>query len=188
MYAIISELNHNASREVNRIWAQLSNECELDAIFQLPTPHLTWMICQNFNVENTVPALTQVAIQENRISTRTTGLGIFTGETPVLYLPVVKNQKLLSFHQDLWQKLAGYANNLEELYSPEAWVPHITLAINDLTGDALTCAIDRLMLEPIQIEIVMDSLSLVEFEEDIAGEIIKRFPFGEPDQGSGSAP
>jgi len=186
MYAIISELNPNASDAVKKIWEQLSNECELDAIFQLPTPHLTWVICQNLDIETTVQTLSKAAKQENRIFTLTTGLGIFTGVPPVLYLPVVKTQKLLCFHQDLWGKLARFTNNLEEVYSPEAWVPHITLAINDLTGENLTCAINLLTREQIRIEIIIDSLSLVEFEEDIAGEIINRCPFQKPDQETGS--
>ena len=186
MYAIISELNKNASGKVNRIWQRLSNECELDAIFQLPTPHITWMISQDLNSEQAFQSLSIFVSQESPISTHTTGLGIFTGDAPVLYLPVVKNQKLLCVHQKLWHLLDPFVITREEVYSPEAWVPHVTLAINDLTEANLVCAINRLMQEQIRIEILIDSFSIVAFEDDIAGEIINRCSFQKPDLETGS--
>ena len=181
MYAIISELNKPASEEVKSIWQQLALECELDAIFHLPTPHLTWLICEDLDIPDAVPVLSGFVSQETCFSTHTTGLGVFTGKTPVLYLPVVKTKMFLSIHQIVWNLLTPFVRLHDENYSPEAWVPHVTLALNDLTMANLHCAINHLGFKEIRIEIFIASLSIVEFENDIAGEIINCFPFQKPE-------
>jgi len=105
MFAIISELNPAASTDVNAYWRQLSKNCGLYAIFYMPTPHLTWMVCEELGIDQAAPILTQITSQEGLLSSRTSGIGIFTGENPVLYLPIVKTQQMITLHQEIWNLL-----------------------------------------------------------------------------------
>jgi len=177
MFAIISELNPAASTDVNAYWRQLSKNCGLYAIFYMPTPHLTWMVCEELGVDQAAPMLTQITSQEGLLSSRTSGIGIFTGENPVLYLPIVKTQQMITLHQEIWNLLQPMTKTSNEFYSPDDWVPHITLALNDLTNDNLACAVNSIAFEQNEIKINIDNLSIAEYEKDIAGEIIKRFQF-----------
>jgi len=179
MFAIISELNPAASKDVNAYWRQLSKNCGLYAIFQMPTPHLTWMVCEELGVDQAASILTQITSHEGPLSSRTSGLGIFTDENPVLYLPIVKTQQMITLHQEIWNLLQPLTKTTNDFYSPDDWVPHITLALNDLTNDNLACAVNNLAFEQTEIKINIDNLSIAEYEKDIAGEIIKRFQFKE---------
>ena len=179
MYAIISELNPAASTDVNTYWQKLSMVCGLEAIFHMPTPHLTWMVSQEIDIHHAAPLISQIASREVSISLHTSGLGIFTGKHPILYLPVVKSQKMITLHQAIWNLLQPLMKTHNEFYFPKAWVPHITLALNDLTKDNLACAVNSIAFEQIEIKTTLDSLSIAEYEKEIAGEIIKRFQFPE---------
>ncbi|MEA3326673.1 MAG: 2'-5' RNA ligase family protein [Chloroflexota bacterium] len=177
MYAIISELNPAASADVNAYWRKLSRICGLKAIYHMPTPHLTWLVSQEVDVHSAALIISQIASQEDSISSHTSGLGIFTGEHPVLYLPIVKSQQMITLHQTIWNLVKPMTKTPNDFYSPKAWVPHITLALNDLTNDNLACAVNSIAFEEIELKITIDNLSFAEYEKEIAGEIIRRFNF-----------
>jgi 2'-5' RNA ligase len=46
-------------------------------------------------------------------------------------------------------------------YSPAFWLPHITLAINDLRRENLACALESVAFEPVELTISADNLILV---------------------------
>ena len=182
MYAIISVLDPNASTEVYIYWKKLSLGCGLNAIFHMPTPHLTWMVCQDLDVDHAAPLISHVSSQKGAITSRSSGLGIFTGDNPVLYLPIVKSQEMIGLHKVIWDLLKPLTRTTKEFYSPIAWVPHITLALNDLTKEKLACAVNSIAFEEIALNVTIDNLCIAEYEKDIAGEIIEKFQFPMEDQ------
>ncbi len=145
----------------------------------MPTPHMTWVVCQELNSEQAVHLLSDIQSQTNQISTNTSGLGLFSGLKPVLYLPVAKTMELQDFHRTIWDMLTPMAINCNVFYSPEEWIPHITIAINDLTKDKLACAINCLASDDLRIDIKLDNLSIAEFEEETAAEIISQIKFAD---------
>ena len=56
--------------------------------------------------------------------------------------------------------------HLKQYYSPKLWVPHITLALNDLNQDNLACAINKIAFEPIELFVRVDNLAIVQHEDD----------------------
>jgi 2'-5' RNA ligase len=64
-------------------------------------------------------------------------------------------------------------------YSPKLWVPHVTLALNDLNQENLACAINAIAFETIELFIRISNLALARYEDKKAGEIIENLKFSD---------
>jgi len=180
MHAIISRLDTETSAIVKRLWQILFEECGLSAIYSLPTPHVTWFAAEAMDIEKTVPILSQIASNIDDFQVHTFGLGIFTGVQPILYLPMVKTLEMIHLHDVLWDQMEPYSQEPKKYYSPRLWVPHITLALRDLTHQKLSCAVESIGHQPIELFVNINNLIIAETNEDYIGELHCEFRFNQP--------
>jgi 2'-5' RNA ligase len=179
MYAIISSLDEDSAAVVRELWKKLQGTCGLKAIFDFPTPHFTWFVADELDVSRTRPILDQIAQSLDPITVRTFGLGLFSGEHPVLYLPVVKTMVLMDYHREIWDQTQPYSDSAKLYYAPGMWVPHVTLALKDLDMGNLGCAVQSLGFGPLDLVIKVDHLMMVEHQDGEVGLMNERFDFGE---------
>jgi 2'-5' RNA ligase len=177
MHAIISELDLNTSKIVRDIWLKLYEKCGLTSIFDIPTPHLTWFVAEEFNLAQIKTPLDQIVTNQQPFDLHTFGVGIFTGESPVLYLPMVKSLEMIHLHCEIWQKMTPFSKKRKSYYSPRLWVPHITLALRDLTRENLDCAVNTVGFDPIELYVTIDNLIAAEFKELNPSRLLDRFDF-----------
>lgn len=175
MYAVISVLDPDSSKTVNGIWLQLCQVCGLQAIYNLPTPHFTWLLADELKFDKAKSILAEISSNSQQMTLHTFGVGIFTGENPVLYLPLVKSREMISLHEAIWAQIQPLSESPKLYYSPKLWVPHITLALNDLNPDNLACAVNKIAFDPIELFVHVDNLSLVKQENDSQGESLAEF-------------
>jgi 2'-5' RNA ligase len=83
---------------------------------------------------------------------------------------------MIHLHQNIWEKLGPYCSEMNRYYSPSLWMPHITLALNDLNKKNLACAIDTYAFEKIELSVKMTNLALAELQDQKIGKILQRFP------------
>lgn len=179
MYAILSELDPKSSSTVNKLWRKLCETCGLNAIYNMPLPHLTWMVAEDLERQKSTPILAQIAENTTPLTLHTFGLGIFTGEKPVLYLPTVKSVETIALHERIWDQVSPFSKEQKLYYSPRLWVPHITLAINDLNQDNLACTINAIAFDTIELFIQISNLAIAQYEDKQAGEILEQFEFSQ---------
>ncbi len=172
MYAIISELDPNAATTVSGLWQQLCLACGLTEIYHLPTPHFTWFLADHLDSDIVIPLVKRLTTNLNSFQVHTFGLGIFTGEKPVLYLPIVKSAEMIRLHREIWNQIQPYGDEVQQYYSPRLWVPHITLALKDLTEENLACAVNSIAFEPIELFIKVGHIALVAYENENANETL----------------
>ena len=177
MHIIISELDPATTEIVKDLWQQLHDKCGLRGIYMTPTPHFTWLVADEFNIEQVKSVLDELVAQVQSFKLHTFGLGIFSGEEPVLYLPMVKSLEMISLHCQIWEHIAPLSHGLKLYYSPKIWVPHITLAIKDLNKENLSCAVNAIAFEQIELYVQVDNLAIAELEDESAGEILHRYQF-----------
>ncbi len=177
MYAIISELDTHSTEVVRILWQKLRDLCGLEAIYDLPTPHLTWFVAEDLDIQSTAKIVSAIVAENCVFTTHSFGLGIFTGVRPVLYLPLVKTQVMIDIHNQVWDQVPAFANRPNRYYEPFYWMPHITLAVNDLSSINLACALDLLAFETIDISVSIDNMILVEQGSDPKNEALNRFRF-----------
>ncbi|MDY6872642.1 MAG: 2'-5' RNA ligase family protein [Chloroflexota bacterium] len=177
MSAIISELDENAAVQVMHLWRRLHRACGLEGIFNYPTPHFTWFSSADVDVDRCLLVIETFAKRHKPFQIQTAGLGLFPGELPVLFLPLVKSLKLATLHQTLWEEVYPLTEEMREISLPPYWVPHITLAIKDLNRQNLTCAVDAIAFDTLQLFIRIDNIMLVEPGVDELGDTMGRFSF-----------
>ena len=177
MYSIITELEEQAAVQVMHIWRQLHEACGLEGIFNYPNPHFTWFGAEEFDIDPCSSILNMVARATTPFSVHTNGLGVFPGEEPVLYLPLVKSAHIMDLHRSIWEKIRPFCKGLKDISLPEFWVPHITLAIQDLRRENLSCAIDSVGFTPVEIFTIVDHFLIVKSDGSKTGDTLKRFRF-----------
>jgi 2'-5' RNA ligase len=177
MSAIISELNENAAVQVMHLWRRLHRACGLEGIFNYPNPHFTWFSSTDVDTDRCLPLVKAFARKHKPFQVQTAGLGLFPGEQPVLFLPLVKSLELANLHYSLWEEVYPLMQGMAEISLPQFWVPHITLAIKDLDRQNLTCAVDAIAFDTLQLFIRIDNLMLVEPGLDEVGDTLGRFSF-----------
>ena len=176
MQGVVSVLDAQASAKVEQLWA------ELERVFALKYacvayPHLTYHLAESYDDTRVIPVLRDLSRHAAPLHVTTSGLGIFTGERPVLYIPVVRDAALTRFHEQVTLAVAPYAMGAHEHhYGTSFWMPHITLAVEDLTPDMLPDVIRMLGSRALNWHIIVSNLALV---QDAQGERDSwiQFPF-----------
>lgn len=180
MYTVISELDAGSSVVVKNLWARLRDACGLRAIYDLPTPHFTWFVAKALDLSSAKVILAELAAHNLMLTTHVFGLGIFSGDRPVLYLPIVKSQAMIDLHHQIWDKLGPMADRVNGYYSPDYWLPHITLAINDLRRENLACALESVAFEPVELTISTHNLILVVQKGNPTNNVLYQYRFSDP--------
>jgi 2'-5' RNA ligase len=177
MQAIISRLDPKTSAIVSDLWQKLCKECGLNAIYTVPTPHVTWFAADEIDLDLSLPLLSEIADETKDFTLHTFGLGIFSGEKPVLYLPMVKTLEMIQLHCKIWEKVEPHSKEEKLYYSPKMWVPHITLALKDLTKETMACAVNAIGFDRIELYVVIDNLIVAEYEKTSLGELLYQYDF-----------
>lgn len=182
MYALASVLNQEENKIVHEIWDALEDHCGLKAVKISPIPHFSWF---TFNEIDDLPGLEMElfhwALSNGPFSTKVNGLGVFSGDSPVIYLPLVRNPLLTAVHIDLINRIRSYIPVEDGFYDPMDWMPHITLAINDINEENMHCAIERCMQFNLQFDIFIDHIAILYMDENTFG-LRKKFDFGTRNQ------
>ncbi len=108
-----------------------------------------------------MPAISALVSTWKEFSVKTAGLGLFTGENPALYLPIIKTRDLLEKHQELWELCKGFGNQISILYSPENWLPHITLVHQGFSLENATCVIEDLYTRKLDIRFNVNKVEII---------------------------
>lgn len=143
-----------------------------------PFPHLSYHVAETYPLVQVESLLAQFARAQAPFPIRTTGLGLFTGAQPVVFLPVVRTPVLARFHLALWEALAALPEPGRSYYHPDHWVPHITLTYGELCTAALTTLVCRLSGQELTWELTVDNLSVL-YDEGGERGLAARFALGE---------
>lgn len=162
MEGIVSLLDEEHTRLTESLWSELESEFGLRGIYVTPFPHFSHHVARDYDKEALGPILGRLAQKAQAFQIQASGLGIFPGSAPVLYVPVIRTQELSQFHASVWQHTAHTASGTIDCYRPENWLPHITLAMIDTHKDNLPDVIRMLSERPLHWHIAIDNLSFIE--------------------------
>lgn len=180
MYGIISVLDDLIFQQVIKILATLDVECDLKFLKEVtPLPHFSWHIAEDYQLQDVRRTLVILTSHQEKFKVSTSGLGLFLGSSPVLYVSLVKTPFLTRFHESLCRDLEPYADLPFPYYMPDNWVPHITLAMGDLDIGKLQCALAEIGEMNFEWEVEIDSLSLIYQAGEQSFFEQERFPFKE---------
>ncbi len=177
MHGIVSLLDNKHYHLVEELWAELEREFAVRGVYITPYPHFSYQIAQGYNVELLEPILQTFASGQATFQVKTSGLGIFNGPHPVLYVPVVRSPELTQFHQALWPEISTASSGISDYYHSANWMPHITIGFGDINKENLSHIVRSLAERDFNWEITVDNVALI-YDTGAKQELRSRFAFG----------
>lgn len=164
MYAIISELDHATNHAIDNLRSESFESCKLDNPKMKWPYHISWQGAQDYELNQVEGRVRMIARTFGPLETWVNGIGIFPGVSPVLYLSVSRNPQLSALNATLWEALQPLARDINPYFSPEEWIPHISIFYgNQQSASALGCAVEKILIKPIRFKLSIGHLSLGSF-------------------------
>ncbi|MGA9839484.1 MAG: 2'-5' RNA ligase family protein [Thermoplasmata archaeon] len=167
LHGVGSLLDLPSTSRVKFLWSRLEQEFGLRGALVMPYPHISYQVAQDYDRPSLETALEELARDTPPISIRTTGLGSFDGNWPVLFVAVQKDEALRELHQRVWETCLPHARDVFSYYHPDPWVPHITLVHGEergslpLSAELVQRALGSLNSGVYRWEISIDNIALV---------------------------
>jgi 2'-5' RNA ligase len=166
VHGLVSLLPEPLYARVESIWDELEREHGLRGIRVIPYPHFRWESAEEYDFAALEGMLRHLAREITPFTVRTAGLGLFTGERPAVYVPVIKNAELVRLHMRVWDSVAATGNRRSPLYAPDCWMPHVLLACEDADQGRLGPLIERLAWADFSWEFRVDHFAVIESRAD----------------------
>lgn len=161
MHGIVTFLDYDHYQHVEELWAELKQEFSVDGVYITPYPHFSYHIAQIYDVDKIEPVLDRITSNITTFNVKTSGLGVFTGASPVLYIPVVRSLELTQLHEEIWQEITPTSSGVQQYYHPDQWMPHITIGFGDINKDNLSQIIPFLAERNFDWEITVNNIGLI---------------------------
>ncbi len=161
LYAIVSLLDPDHHARVCDLWEELNKTLGIRCLYPHPLPHFSYHVAAAYDPGRLIEALQGLGRRMSTFKIRTTGLGLFTGPHPILYIPLTRTAELTAFHAEIWETLAEISTNPVGYYHPQHWIPHITLAYDNVTHEQAGAAIQQWAGRSFEWEITIDNLTLL---------------------------
>ncbi len=162
MLGVVALLDEETSTFVRGLWTALTREFGFSGTHADSSPHVSFHAAEEYELEQVEQRLRSLGHSIPPLETHTNGLGMFFGDTHVLYLPVVRPPRLTVLQRAVFEEVRGHAKGDHGLYRPDTWVPHITLGQWEAGKDVVPDAIRFLSGEKLTFSFSIDNLSLAE--------------------------
>jgi hypothetical protein len=170
MNAVISILDKQSLEKVDKIRKLILEQCDFPMPPMTLEAHISWHGADEYNLDFTKTSIVKIAKQYEPFSVRTGGLGLFTGNEPIFHLNVSRSPIATEMHLNLWKTLMPTAINPNHYFSPQTWVPHITLFYGDKDNtQSLVCGLGKLIDQEIDMDIFLDHLAIAFYKDGIYG-------------------
>jgi 2'-5' RNA ligase len=161
LQAVVSVLDEAHCAQVKSLWEELDREFGVRGVYITPIPHFSYQVAEEYEWEALQEKLEWFAGAHAPFTIYTSGLGLFTGPEPTLYVPVVRSLDLTRFHQDLWDTISEAATTIIAHYDPQSWFPHITLTQDDADAETLGAIFRHFSRRKFNWEIQIDNVALI---------------------------
>ena len=167
MLAITSLLSPPHVLHINSIIKQLEAKFGLDDVQATLDPHLTYQLAGVRKLSSLKKVLADVADATQPFPAFTTGLGVFPGAQPVIYIPVLRSDALNALHRRILAATAPLCLRTDKFSGPDCWLPHISLALHDTTPDLLGPVLNYLNQEAYNLRLTIDNITILRQEGEL---------------------
>jgi len=162
MYAIIFNFDKKSDKKIRKVFRFLKEKNLAPYMHESKnSPHIGTAIFDSYDEKLATTILPDFAEKHPPISLQFAGMGIFTGESPVIYFSPVVTNELLELHKELNTLMFPYINNPLSLYMPGNWMPHCTIGFK-FPKKNLSEIIHELNNIEFPIDFIINSFQLIE--------------------------
>jgi 2'-5' RNA ligase len=172
-------LDTAARERVEALLDEMSERFGVGRGFPGGVPHVTFHLSERDTEPGAAAVVESVAKSTLPFRLYSAGLGAFAGPSgPILHLSVARAPAAATLAERLGQELsaAGFPGT-DPYYTPERWIPHITIAQQNLDGADLPGLLAWLVEQRLAMEIAISELSIAR-ESPTGVEILASFPLG----------
>jgi 2'-5' RNA ligase len=177
MHSILSLLDDKNIGEIQEILTAIRPAFPAKTPIIWKYPHFTWHSAEEYNPALLVSTLKAIANNYTSFHIRVTGMGLFTGKTRVLFLPILKTCDLVNMQMEISSQLNSLSKKPSEFYDPKRWIPHITLISSQEDQDSIGPAIQILGNLTVDFELAINNISSGEYTGE-AAKIFQEYPLG----------
>ncbi len=136
MYWVVALFNEETEQKVMDIWQELCDQSISYYVNKVKDgkPHLTLASYEQLDKETFMTELEAYCEGKEEVALTFNTVGSFLNYDTVFLSPVITTD-LLKLHGAYHQAFAHYKEASNELYEPEQWIPHCTLANQPVTGN-----------------------------------------------------
>jgi 2'-5' RNA ligase len=162
MQGVVSLLDDRHYALVEALWEELGQKFDVRGMYVVTYPHFSFQVAARYDDEACERVLRELAARTRPFRVRTAGLGVFTVASPILYIPVIRSPALSALHAEVWRGISQTVPGaVAHYYSPEEWVPHITLAHGDIDPDKLAAIVRVLSQRNFHWELTVNNLAVI---------------------------
>jgi 2'-5' RNA ligase len=181
IYAVVSLLGGDAHDEVMAIWQLLERRFGLRGAQEAIFPHVTYFVGEGGDLPTLHECVAAAAEAEQPLSITLDGLGLFPLPAPVLFLRAVRSAALARLYGRVLDAARCAGTTIWPHYTPEMWVPHVTLALRDLHPSILPEVVDALRHCRLRMRTPLAELQIVRVRRPLSdSEYVGVFPLGQP--------
>lgn len=173
LQAIVANIPEPHGTQIIELWGELQDRFGVHSDLTAEFPHFSLHVANQYDDAELAEKLQAFAAEHPPLRVRTAGLGIFTRERTILYMPLVRNPRLNAFHRALWKTVSGLGDDVFAYYRPERWIPHITLAADKLDQYNLGGAIHWLSDQKLDWVFDVSELSVLQADGNERREMLK---------------
>lgn len=133
--------------------------------------HFSWLVSEKMDIQNTVAAVESIASKTSTFDVVTGGFGIFPGGEPVVTMVLARNPQMTALQKTIWTQCEKHMSSLKQIYSPDAWIPHITLMHHDINRDDICHFLESVLSKEIHFRIKVDNLAIIYRDGNHLGQI-----------------
>lgn len=163
---------------VQKIWSDLDHHFGIKSVWIDPDPHFSWQIAENYDVNALFPILETFSKEQQPFTIETQGLAEFDDAEKILYIKIVPEKQIVALHAKLWGLLLAHSERKSIIYSPQTWVPHITLASQGLNSAMISDIKEFLAPEPFHWWMRVDNILLASQRSENSFEVSHYFQLG----------
>jgi len=161
MPGLVSILPQPYFDRITALWGELEAHFGIKGVNITPLPHFSYQVAESYTKQELFPALEELAAHTRPFEVIARGIGVFEGESPVVYIRVLRRPHLLCTHLHVWQRVLPFSSGQNVLYSPPLLRPHITLAYQDLTNAQLPAVLRFLRSKHFDCTMKIDNLAYI---------------------------
>ena len=173
IYGIVALLEGEQYNQVKKFWNYFEERFNSRAVQEFAHPHLTFQAGRTHAITEFKKDFAKFAARLKPISLEVDGFGHF--DKRVIFLKVKLSKRLYELNSAINKRLANYFDEVFDLYKPEIWVPHITLAMDDLTEENFDKAWKDLKGGEFKFRQTLHNLALVKLHSNGKIRLVKRF-------------
>jgi 2'-5' RNA ligase len=156
---VLSILEDSSYKEVKRLWKLFETKYHSVGVQKFNYPNITFQGGTTSNLNQLRKDFKKLVLQIDPFEIGVNGIGHFGKKT--IFLNVKKSNELVVVNKIICDFLKIHCRELFELYLPKSWVPHITLAMDDLTSDNFESLWDELSSKKINFQQTLHNICIV---------------------------